>query len=554
MSDFPEVTEGQWRERVERELGGEGLESLRTRLLDGVELEPLYTGSPGPARSEAVRREHRAGARAWQRCQRIDAHELDAAAAGIAGERQNGADAIWLRLDRAHRLGQELDGDLPLADLGHDALILVDADDLAELLRAAAPGPLGLYLDAGGNAIPAAALLMAALEESELQATDLRLRLGIDPLGALLRDGELPDAPAALTAEAGQLIETIGSDVQRCRAMTVSLLPYARAGASAVQQLGAMLGTTVQYLRWLELTGIDPDVAIRQIDFVLPMEGDFLLGVAKVRAARLLWAKLLAGLESHACAPWIHAVSAERTFTARDPWSNMLRGTVQTAAAVIGGADEISTTPFDLRLGRSDALGRRIARNTQAILDEESALAATLDPAAGAHAVESLTDTLARRAWEVFHEIERGGGMFTAIDNGRLLDAIARRTHERSVRLADGDDAIVGVTHFPPGDASQIGRDRGLPDEALQAARRRQAERAGRRGAPLLEALRATAYDREAIAGARVRAAIDAAGAGATVAELSDALRPAAAYEHAGVLRPRSDERIWEASHRGGAS
>lgn len=554
MSEFPRVTEQEWRERVERELGGSGVESLRTTLLDEVVLEPLYTAADAAAVPHAaIRRERRPGEHSWQRCQPIDEPSLERAVEQVRADRRQGVDAIWLRLDRALRLGRDLGGELPIAELGHDGMMVVDAADLAELLRAAGEGPLGIYLDAGGNAIPAAAVLLAATGEAGLAASDLRLRLGIDPLGALVRDGQVPDAPQALTAEAAALIDTVGTDYPRFRAMTVSLRPYSLAGASAPQQLAAMLGTVVQYLRWLERAGVEPAVGIRQIDVVLPMESDFLLGVAKLRAARLLWAKLIAGLEVPPAAPWIHAVTADRTLTARDPWVNMLRVTVQSAAAIIGGADEISTTAFDVRLGSSDELARRVARNTQAILEEESGLGATLDPAAGSHAVDRLTDRLARRAWSSFQEIERGGGIFDVINHGRLQDAVDRSTHQRSVRQAEGKDARVGVTCYPAGEPPPT-REARDAQAAIVAARRRQAQRAARRGDPLLEALRANVYDEEeGRGGDRVAAAIEAAGAGATIAELGEALRPGADPEHARPLRPHPDERIWEASHPGEA-
>jgi methylmalonyl-CoA mutase len=549
MSDFPRVTEADWRKRVAVELGGPSPATLTKEMLDGLTMAPLYVAGEMPP-THRVNSRHAAGI-GWQRCQAVDDHDLDAAIERVRADRDGGVDALWLRCDRAVRLGHELDGDLPLAGLGHDGLLVADAADISALLRAAGPGPLGVVLDAGGNALPATAALVAAVDESGVDPTDLRIRLGIDPLGALLTDGQLPDAAAALTAEAAELIETVGAKFQRCRVMAVSLNPYARAGASPVQQLAAMLATVVQYLRWLEQAGVEPAVGIRQIDLIVPTDRDFLVGVAKLRAVRVLWSKLVAGLQVHPCAPWLHAVTDRRVLTRRDAWVNILRVTGQTAAAIIGGADEITSAPFDAKLGAPDDLGRRLARNTQSILDEECGLGDTVDPAAGSHALETLTETLARGAWEMFREIERGGGMQAVISGGHVQDAVERRTHERSNRLADGRDAIVGATHYPPTDDASPDRPRRDPDAALRNALRRQAERAARRGDPLLEALRATVYDDESKPGARAQAAIDAAAAGATIAEIADSLRPGAAEQRARRLRPHSDEEIWQAMHHG---
>lgn len=554
MSDFPTVGESDWRDAVERELGA-GVESLATEEFGGLIVAPLYTRTVADAAGFPGLPPYVRGSRAlpqrppWQRCQRVSDPDLRRAGQQIGADRAGGVDAVWLQLDRGTRTGLDVDAEDPLRACGHGGVIAVGAGDLAELIQAAGEGPLGIVLDAGGNALPAAAALFAALEGSAQSRGSLRLRLGCDPLGALVRDGELPTAPDALMAEMATFMQTLGADYQRCRAFTVSVLPHAAAGADAVQQLAVMIATMAQYLRWLDHAGMEPQVAVRLVDLQLPMERDFLLGIAKLRAARLLWGKLLAACELPPAAPWLHAVAGERTLTRADPWVNLLRVSTQVAAGGIGGADEITASAFDERVGRSDALGRRMARNTHAVLAEESGIGSVLDAAGGAHAVEALTVQMARLAWEVAQEFDRDGGIADLIMDGGLQDRIERTSHARAERSEQHVDAILGVSDYPPSAAEvALERDRVDVESAVSAARSRLGDLLARRADPLLEALRATAYEPEDIASVAT-AARDAALAGATIAEIGDAARPAAARRRARMLRPHSDEELWVAAH-----
>lgn len=554
MSDFRAVGENGWRAAVERELDA-GVGSLATELVEGFELAPLYTRTLSDLAGFPGLPPYIRGGRAlpqrpaWQRCQRVCDPDVRVAAEQIAGDRVGGVEAIWLQLDRATRLGLDLDAADERRVAGDDGITVLGAGDLRLLLEAAGEGPLAVLLDAGGNTLPAAAALVAAIEAGGHDHTQLRLRLGCDPLGALLRDGELPASPESLLVEMAGFTRSLGEEFQRCRSFSVSVLPHAAAGAHAVQQLAAMAATVLDYLRWLEGAGLEPQVAVRQIDLILPMERDFLLGIAKLRAARLLWGKLLAACELPPAAPWIHAVAGERTLTRSDAWMNLLRVTAQVAAAGIAGADEITAAAFEERLGRCDGLGRRLARNTHAILAEESELGAVLDAAGGAHAVEALTQRLARAAWESAQEMDRAGGIAAVIHHGGLQDRIEEISHVRAERAETETDPVLGLSVFPPPDGqpapscSPIDR-----ASVVAAARRRRTDLQAHRGDPLIEALHAAAYERRDVASVPA-ACRDAAEAGASLAEISEAVRPGAARARARALLPHSDEDLWLAAH-----
>jgi methylmalonyl-CoA mutase len=231
----------------------------------------------------------------------------------------------------------------------------------------------------------------------------------------------------------------------------VDALPYHEAGGSDADELGCALATGVAYLRALTDAGLDVDTAAGQLEFRYAVSADQFLGIAKLRAARRLWTRVteVCGVAPAARAQRQHAVTAPAMMTRRDPWVNLLRTTVACFSAGVGGADAVTVAPFDSAIGRPNDFARRIARNTQSILLEESRLAGVIDPAGGSWYVESLTEELARRAWTVFTDLERAGGIVPALASGDLADRLARTRAARAANVATRTDAITGVSEFP---------------------------------------------------------------------------------------------------------
>jgi methylmalonyl-CoA mutase len=221
------------------------------------------------------------------------------------------------------------------------------------------------------------------------------------------------------------------------------------AGGSEAQELAYVLATAVQYLRALEAGGMALDAALSLLYFRLAADADHFLTIAKFRALRRLWARV-----EDACglAPAPSIVTAEtawRMMTRRDPYVNMLRTTIAVVAAGLGGADAITALPFTLALGLPDRFARRIARNTQLVLLEESHLAKVADPAAGAGGIEDLTDQLCRAAWAEFQRIEQAGGAWAALDQGLIQRSVATVRAEREKAVARRKDALTGTSDFP---------------------------------------------------------------------------------------------------------
>ena len=434
-AEFPDATHEQWQRLVEGVLRKSGKEAsgtaaedaLSTLLEDGLRTRPLYSarddapdpGLPGFAPFVRGGRPEGGTAGGWDVRQR---HAATADGA-VLTDLENGVTSLWLLVGR---------GGIPVSGIARalDGVYL----DLAPIV-----------LDAGPEVEAAAAELLRLYEDKGVAPEAVRGNLGADPLGYEARTGTPMDfAPVA------ELAVRCAERYPGLRALTVDALPYHEAGGSAAQELGASLATGVAYLRELTEAGLTVEAACAQLEFRYAATADQFLTIAKLRAARRLWARVaeVSGAPG-AGAQVQHAVTSPVMMTRRDPWVNMLRTTVATLAAGVGGADSVTVLPFDHALGLPDAFARRIARNTSTILIEESHLARVIDPAGGSWYVERLTDELAQAAWEFFRTIERDGGQAAVLRTGRLRTDLATTWAERSKKLAKRREPITGVSEFP---------------------------------------------------------------------------------------------------------
>ncbi len=429
-AEFPAATDTQWREAVARALKGADFDrKLTSRTADGIVIQPLYPKADGDVVAKAA-------AGPWRIVQRVDlptpAMAQEQAAADLAG----GADALSLCFSgsRAARgAGLHVEN---LAELDHalDGVML----DLIHLRIEPTP------------AARVHAALVAALAEKRGHAPDaLDISFGLDPIGLFAGTGRL-SAPFDLIAK--RTTEAIGDLAARgFRGPFLTCdgrIPH-EAGSSEAQELAYVLACGVAWLRGLEANGLALDAARRALSFTLVADADEFLTIAKMRALRKLWARIE---EACGLAPEpirLHAETAWRSLTQRDPHVNLLRGTIAVFAAGIGGADSVTALPFTSALGLPDAFARRLARNTQLILIEESNLAKVADPAAGAGGFEALTDAFCEKAWALFQEIEREGGIVASLGEGKLQARIATTRAALEKAIATRKAPITGASEFP---------------------------------------------------------------------------------------------------------
>jgi methylmalonyl-CoA mutase len=431
--------------------------------------------------------------------------------------------SLLLRLDIAARNG--LDPDDPAAEalVGRDGLMAYHVDDLDAALANVHLEMIGVTLEAGAAFLPAAALLVALWRRRGVAREKARGAFNADPLAVLVRDGQLPVAPTVALGQMADLAAWTAKNYPHVTAVRVGTAPYHHAGATAAQDLAFGMAAAVEYLRAMNKAGLDIETAARQVLFSISLGTHHFLAVAKLRAARRLWARVVeaCGGSPAAAAMRIHSRVSKRVLTLRDPHVNMLRNTVACFAAGIGGAEAITSVPFDAAVGLPDDLSRRIARNTVLILQEEAHLNRVIDPSGGSWYLGWLTDKVADKAWSIFQEIERGGGMLQAIEDGWVARQIDSAFAPRAKNLARRKEGITGVSEFPNVAEPLVVRP--TPDcLTLRAEAVARVARSRRRSTALSQLLSGTGLRPAA---STTTLAVESAVVGASIGQLARALR-----------------------------
>lgn len=530
--EFKAPTPEEWKAEVERALKGAPFDKkMLTRTYEGSTLRPLYTRHDWPSAGDpsgfpGAMPFTRGGTAAGSRPNDWDVRQAYTHPCPVKGnatilhELNRGVRSLLLVFDRAAQAG--LDGDAAAAAelAGAGGIMLYSVNDLDCLLGDVDLRLVPVSLAAGGQALAAAALLAALWQRRGVGAGEALGAFNADPLGALAASGSLPTSLADALAEMAALARHTQATYPQVTAVAVNTTAYHDAGATEAQDLGVLLATGVAYLKAMTAAGLSIDQACRQIAFTVAVPCDQFLAIAKLRAARKLWARVAeaCGASEPARAMRLTAVSASRMMTTRDAWVNMLRTTVACFAAAVGGADAVIVQPFNTALGVPDELGLRVARNTHVVLAEESSIAKVIDPAGGSWYVESRTDELARAGWGEFQGIERAGGIASVLADGSLASAIAKAWGEREAGIAKRRDPVTGVSEFPNiGEAPVATEAVDLAAVKAAAAERLRTARGKDVTAPVATLGKAAAADRPA-------AAIAAAAAGATVGQIAKSM------------------------------
>jgi methylmalonyl-CoA mutase len=431
-AEFPPATREQWRKLVEDVLKGAPFETrLVTKTYDALAIEPLY-GRRATAQPIASR----APAAPWSIMQRLDHPDAAAANAEALHDLENGANGlsvVFAGAVGAYRYG------LPATEQAiARALDGIHFD-----------AGIALDLDSGPQAQDVGRLLAALVRRRGVAPAATNVRFGFDPVGVAAIGSGNPVPRSDRVASFNAAISVLAAQGFRGPFAAADGRVIHNAGGSEAQELAYVLAVALEYLRALEAGGITLDAARSMIYFRLAADADQFLTIAKFRALRMLWARVEEACELTPVPPLVAGETAWRMMTRRDPYVNMLRATIAVVAAGFGGANAITVLPFTLALGLPDRFARRIARNTQLILLEESHLAKVTDPAAGAGSVEDLTEQLCRAAWSRFQEIERTGGAWAALEQGMIQSKVAAVRSQREGAVARRKDAITGTSDFP---------------------------------------------------------------------------------------------------------
>jgi len=420
----PDPTRDDWL----RLIGGEiGLADLRTRTLDGIVLDPIF------ARTQENPLHGRADPAIWDISCLHAGDDPVLVQAAIADDIAGGATSIALKLATPGEFG-----------------LAPRYQAITAALAGVAIEHTEISFASGDQYFGAAQVLMALWEKTGRHPADLRAGLHADPLGALARTGALEAGLWPSLELLGQFVATNILPWPEVRLLLADGTLYHDAGASEAQELAAMLATVIEYLRVLDFEGVSGEELFPHLTVGLAADADLFSTIAKLRAARLLLARLADTIKGttgvHRIKLWV--TTSQRMLTIRAVHGNILRNSIAAIGAVLGGADAITVLPHTWVAGRPDAGAQRLARNTHLLMAEESGLARVLDPGAGSGHIAALTDALARRAWVLFQEIEESGGMARSLLDGSVQEGIASTAARREKALIEGELAITGVTSF----------------------------------------------------------------------------------------------------------
>jgi methylmalonyl-CoA mutase len=430
-ADFAQGSYDDWRKLVDGVLKGAPFEKLVGRTYDGVKIEPLYQRAKGAAPVVG-----RPAAAPWQIMQRIDHPDAGVANAQALQDLENGATGLSLVFaggNGSHGFGLE-----PTAEAVAKVLKDVHLD-----------AGIGIELQVGPQSRLAAIHVAEYVKTKGIDAAACDIRFGLDPLAACAVWGHSPYSWEEIAPAVTSGIKGLAGLGFKGPFASADGRVIHDAGGSEVQELAFVLACGVAYLRAIEAAGIPLEQAQGMVYARLAADADQFLTMAKFRALRLLWARIEAACGLTPKPLFIAADTAWRMLTQRDPYVNMLRATMATFAGGLAGANTITVLPHTLALGLPDPFARRVARNTQLLLLEESNLAKVSDPAAGAGGIETLTSQLCEAAWALFQETEKAGGAFAALQQGLIQGKVAATRKARAANIAKRRDVLTGASEFP---------------------------------------------------------------------------------------------------------
>ena len=431
-AEFKPATYDDWRKLADGVLKGAPFEKLVGKTYDGLKIEPIYrrAGNTMPIAGRS------AGA-PWQIMQRIDHPDAKAANVQALHDLENGA--TGLEIEFAGGPGARGFG---VVDATSETLNRLFEGVVLDAGISIALHPVIGRENAGEN-------FAALVEQRHFDPARLDVRFNYQALSTMAVRGQAPAAWAEMTQPLVGLVRGLIEKGFKGPFVLADGRAVHDAGGSEAQELAFALSLGVAYLRALEDGGLDLDAARRAISFRLTADADQFLTMAKFRALRLLWARVEGACGLTPKPTFVAGDTAWRMLTQRDPYVNLLRATMATFAAGLAGADAVTVLPHTLALGLPDPFARRIARNTQLLLLEESNLAKVSDPAAGSGGIEGLTQALCDEGWSLFQQIEKAGGVFAALQNNLIQRKVAATRAARETNIARRKEVLTGASEFP---------------------------------------------------------------------------------------------------------
>jgi methylmalonyl-CoA mutase len=461
LTEFAATPFATWKAQVEAELKGVPYDKkLVTKTYEGIDIQPIYNAQDiehlehlksKPGFGQFARGSSFEGytAESWEVSQELPYPGPREFSNAARHDLSRGLTALNLNLDAATRAGLDPDSAIE-GDVGKGGVSIATLKDLSVALEDVDLEKTSLFVRSGASGLPFAALLGALFKSRELDLKTLRGCIENDPLGVIAHEGTLPQSMEEAYRELAQLTIWAEREAPQLQTVCVHSRSFLEAGGSAVQELAFALAVGAEYLREMEKRGVGVNVVAPRMRFAFSVGPNFFMEIAKFRAARLLWSRIVEAFGGNLCSQsmHIHARTALWNKSKLDPYVNMLRTTTESFSAVLGGVQSLQVTPFDEVFGLPDEFSRRISRNTQILLATEAQLRHVVDPAGGSWAVETLTDEIAQKAWALFQETEAKGGALAALQSGFIQSEVEKVAKAKEAALATRKDIQVGVNQY----------------------------------------------------------------------------------------------------------
>ncbi len=454
-----------WKTLAERELRGQPLASAVTHTLEGIEIKPLYTaadlagdeGAMFPGIDPFLR-----GPRATMYTNRPWTIRQYA---GFSTARESnqfyrkalaaGQQGISVAFDLATHRGYDSDHERVAGDVGMAGVAIDSVEDMKVLFDGIPLGQVSVSMTMNGAVIPTLAYYIVAGEEQGVAMQDLSGTIQNDILKEFMVRNTYVYPPEPSLRIVADIIEFTSRNMPGFNSISISGYHMQEAGADIVQELAYTLANGREYVRTALARGLDIDVFAGRLSFFFAVGMDFFMEVAKLRAARMMWAQIMDEFKPASPRSRMlrtHCQTSGVSLQEQDPYNNVIRTAYEALAAVLGGTQSLHTNALDEAIALPTEFSARIARNTQLILQEETGICRTVDPLAGSYYVESLTRALATRAWALIAEIDALGGMTRAVASGLPKLRIEETATRRQAMIDKGDEVIVGVNKYTTDD------------------------------------------------------------------------------------------------------
>ncbi len=563
MADFPSKTKADWDALAREELKGREPEALATRTPEGIDVKPLYTGDdlkgldhlgsmPGfPPYTRGPRATMYTN-RPWTLRQYGGFSTAEETNKFYREALANGQTGLSVAFDLPTHRGYDSDHPRVVGDVGKAGVAIDSVEDMKILFDGVPLDRMSVSMTMNGAVLPVLAGYIVAAEEQGVRQDQLAGTIQNDILKEFMVRNTYIYPPEPSMRIVADIIAYTAEHMPRFNSISISGYHMQEAGATAVQELAFTLADGLEYVRAAKARGLDVDRFAPRLSFFFAIGMDFFMEVAKLRAARTLWARLMqqfAPQDPKSLALRTHCQTSGVSLAEQDPYNNVVRTAFEALAAVLGGTQSLHTNALDEAVALPTRFSARIARNTQLILQHETGVTRTVDPLAGSYYVESLTGELVEKAQALIDEVEELGGMTRAVESGMPKMRIEESAARRQARIDRGEEVIVGVNKYRPEDRDDIeildiDNTKVLEDQKKKLARVRD-ERDDAQVKAALDRLSEGARDGQANL---LALAVDAMRARATVGEVSDALEQVFTRHRATI---RSISGVYSAAYEG---